>query len=438
MTDPTPDFAGSAPDSPSYLRVVTDLAERRAVVTQDAIYSDNGIKLVEKGARIDGRLYDRLVQHKLREPVDKHLTVENAVDAAALASAAQQMLETGGLLRLMVQSLGSPERLVAPLRHLPLVGPMAFKLTLMREQRPDLFDHSLQMVLVSVYLGIKSGMEERECIPLAAAALLHDIGVLHMAPEWRDRKHKVTGADRKQLVAHPITSMLLVRDAQVYPTSVETAVLDHHERMDGTGYPRGLSGAQISPLGRILLLAEVVSAFFEKGTENPGQQLSLVLRLNHRKFPADLVAHILPLLQDAPDPSHRSLPVEDRVNALAATLANAFAQWEKAKKSGNAAHKAPLREGPASFVEHRLQSLQRALIEAGAHPGYQSELLKQLAGEPEESVELAHVIREALWQLESIVNGCQRRWPDELEKKKTPEAIWVAEWCEWVRSRTAV
>lgn len=433
MTDSLLETADSALDSPSYLRAVTDLAERRAVVTQDAIYSDNGIKLVDKGARIDSRLYDRLVQHKLREPIDKHLSVENAVDAAALVTSAQRLLETSGLIRLMAQSLSAPERMVAPLRHMPLVGSIAFKLTLMREQRPDLFEHSVQMVLVSMFLGIKSGMSERECVPLVAAALLHDMGVLHMAPEWRDRKHKVAGAERKQLVAHPITSMLMVRDAQVYPRSVEMAVLEHHERMDGTGYPRGLNGPQISPMGRILLLAEVVSAFFEKNTDSPGQQLSLALRLNHRKFPSELVVHVLPLLQEESDHHHQQhLPAGERVNALAATLAEAFRQWEQAKTS---AQNLQIREGPAIFIEDRLRSLQRALIEAGAHPQYQAEQ-QQLSDDQEEAAEFAYVISEALWQLENIVNGCQRRWPDELEKKNTPDAALVAGWCEWVRLRT--
>eukprot|EP01041_Mallomonas_annulata_P031344 gene31344-53636_t len=67
-------------DSPYYLRALTDMADRRTVVADAAIYTDNGIKLVEKGARIDSRLYDRLVQHKLREPIDRHLSIENPVD----------------------------------------------------------------------------------------------------------------------------------------------------------------------------------------------------------------------------------------------------------------------------------------------------------------------------------------------------------------------
>lgn len=261
-------------------------------------------------------------------------------------------------------------------------------------------------------------MSERECVPLVGAALLHDMGVLHMAPEWRDRKHKVTGAERKQLVAHPITSMLMVRDAQVYPRSVEMAVLEHHERMDGTGYPRGLNGPQISPMGRILLLAEVVSAFFEKNTDSPGQQLSLALRLNHRKFPPELVVHVLPLLQEESDHHHQQhLPVGERVNALAATLAEAFRQWEQAKTS---AQNLQIREGPAIFIEDRLRSLQRALIEAGAHPQYQAEQ-QQLSDDPEEAAEFAYVISEALWQ---------------LDKRITPDAALVAGWCEWVRLRT--
>ncbi len=94
---------------------------------------------------------------------------------------------------LLSHALGGPDRLLAPLQFVPLPQPMAFKLTVMREQRPDLLAHSLRMALIALYLGVQSGWSERECIPLAAAALLHDIGVLHMDPVWRDPYHKGDG-----------------------------------------------------------------------------------------------------------------------------------------------------------------------------------------------------------------------------------------------------
>ena len=427
MTDPF--LAATAPDSPHYLRALTDMADRRAVVTQDAIYTDNGIKLVEKGARIDSRLYDRLVQHKLREPIDRHLTVENAVDVPALIAAGQDLAEQGVLPQMLAQALGSAGKLLAPLRSVSLPDPVAFKLTVMRDQRPGLFEHSLQMMMVAVFLGLKSGLSERDCIPLAAAALLHDAGVLHMDPSWMDPLNKVTGVQRKHLVAHPITSMLMLKDAGVYPRSVEIAVLEHHERMDGSGYPRGLPGAEISPMGRILLLAEVVTAFYEKYTDMPAQRLSLVLRLNHRKFPAALVAHVLPLLHEDVARDSALMPLGADAPVQIDTLAGAFEQWEHLK----AALPPAARQVPGSvfaFADIRLQALQKALIEAGSHPRQQGDLLEQLQGDALGLAEVALVGREALWQLQSIVNACYRRWP-QLTDRASPADAAVADWCDW-------
>lgn len=423
----------SLPDSPHYLRAVTDMSQRCAVVAQAAIYADNGIKLIEKGARIDGRLYDRLVQHKLREPIDQHLSVDNVVDTAALIAAAQQLIQSQPLPRLLVQALGSPERLLAPLRSIPLPSTMAFKLTVMREQRPGLFEHSLQMMLVAVFLGVKSGLSERECVPLAAAALLHDVGVMHMDPAWQDPQHKVTGAARKHLIAHPITAMLLVRAAQVYLRPVELAVLEHHERMDGTGYPRGLQGADISPLGRILLLAEVVAGFYEKYTDMPAQQLSLVLRLNHRKFPPALVACVLPLLQEGPVDGEALAPSGADAPRHIESVANALAQWERITQS--AAVQALEPDQALGFVDRRLRALQKVLLEAGAHPRQQIDLLEQLQGDAAGLAEVAFVGREALWQMQTIANACQRRWPPGQERLDTVEAAVLA-WCDAVLKQT--
>ncbi len=151
-------------------------------------------------------------------------------------------------------------RLLAPLRTLPLPGPVACKFTVMRDKRPELYQHGLRRMIVAVFLGLKTGMPERDCATLAAAALLHDLGVLHMDPAWSDPDFKAVGVQRRHLVAHPITAMLMVRDTQAYPKAAEVAVLEHHERMDGNGYPRGLAGADISPTGRILMLARAGGA----------------------------------------------------------------------------------------------------------------------------------------------------------------------------------
>ena len=433
MTDiPVPADIDTA-DSPHYLRALTNMADRRTVVADAAIYTDNGIKLVEKGARIDSRLYDRLVQHKLREPIDRHLSVENPVDVAALMAAGLALVEQQALPNMLAQALGSGVRLLAPLRTVPLPAPMACKLTVMREQRPELFLHSLQMMTVALFLGIKTGLSERDCSTLAAAALLHDLGVLHMDPAWNDPDHKVVGVQRKHLVAHPITSMLMVRDTRAYAKAAEVAVLEHHERMDGSGYPRGLAGADITPLGRILLLAEVVAAFYEKYDDMPAQRLSLVLRLNHRKFPAALVACILPLLQEEVARESSLMPLGNDAPRQIELLAEAFACWDSLKAAvPGGAQAAP---GSAfAFADARLLALQKALLESGSHPRQQSALMSPLEGDAMGLAEVALVGREALWQMQSILNACHRRWP-QLSDRATPQDAAVADWCDWAIRR---
>jgi hypothetical protein len=179
-----------------FLRAVTDMAEHCNVVTGEPIFNDKGVKLVDKGARIDSRMYERLVKHKLRDPIDKHLGVDNRVDVLAIEAQAMVQCETVDLMRRLVQSLDGTDRLLAPLRLMVLPPQIAFKLTVMREQRTELFAHSLQMMLVAVYLGLQSGWSERECGPLATAALLHDVGMLYMDPAWTDPNYRLTGAGR--------------------------------------------------------------------------------------------------------------------------------------------------------------------------------------------------------------------------------------------------
>lgn len=150
------------------------------------------------------------------------------MDVPALLALTQELIEQQTLPSMLAEALGSSAHLLTPLRSLPLPPPMACKLTVMRDARNALFQHSLEMMTVAVFLAIKSGMSEQDCAAVAAAALLHDLGVLHMDPAWSDPDHKVVGIQRKHLVAHPISAMLMIRDTQAYPRSVEVAVLEQH------------------------------------------------------------------------------------------------------------------------------------------------------------------------------------------------------------------
>lgn len=432
------DDAQSPGDNRHYLRSLTDMADRGNVLTQAAIYTDRGIKLVDKGARVDSQLYDRLVKYKLRGNIEDHLSVENMVSVLSLVEVARAQCASDILVRLLAHARpGMTEsQLLAPVRAMPLPPVLACKLTVMREQYPPLFAHSVRMMLVSVCLGIKSGLNERECMPLAAAALLHDMGVMHMDPAWHEPANKITGAGRKQLLAHPVTAMLIIREQNVYPRSVEQAVLEHHECMDGSGYPRRLRGEKISRLGQILLTAEVVAAFFEKYADGaPAQRLSLTLRLNHRKFPADLVACLLPVLQTRAAQDDMQATRGD-VEHCIALLTGAFEDWERCRLIRSPVIAQPLPEPALAVVEQRLAALQKSLFESGSHPRQLAEMLPLLQSDAQGLSELALLGKEALWQLQCIVDTTHSRWP-QLPGSQDAGDIAVVQWRDACVARLA-
>jgi len=119
-----------------YLRHVTAMGQNRAVVITQAIYTQSGIKLLDVGIRISIALYDKLVCHTLLSPIDECLSVENALSGTSLRHDLEAML-------LEIETSGGPkasrnqrERVLKVCEFVPLPPLLAFKLTVMREQRP--------------------------------------------------------------------------------------------------------------------------------------------------------------------------------------------------------------------------------------------------------------------------------------------------------------
>jgi HD-GYP domain-containing protein (c-di-GMP phosphodiesterase class II) len=109
---------------------------------------------------------------------------------------------------------------------------------------------------------------------LALAAFLHDIPMTNHAlaavtnlTELTRRKEQFSEDERKLYKSHPVKAAELAKQFQEVPPDVDTIVLQHHERPDGSGFPRGLGHHHISPLAAVFIVAhDIVSAIFDRET----------------------------------------------------------------------------------------------------------------------------------------------------------------------------
>ncbi len=404
------------PPEPLHLtRAVAELGRRRPVIVSKAIYNTQGIKIIDAGVAVDERVYERLMQHQLESPLEESLGTEPTVTGPVLRRATLALIERQPLFERMVAQPLRRDRLLAAIGSVPLPRPVAFQLTLMHELQPALFQHAVAGALTAAWLGDEGLATQQDLTQIAAAALLRDLGMLHIDPVLLQPTVPLSREQRRQLYAHPlVTAMLLERHHQ-FSRELIRAVLEHHEALDGSGYPRQLEADSITPWGRVLGVAELVAAQHALAPDRFESRLSLQLRMSYRRLDPPLVRRLYPLLAPGDAPA-RDVPLAATLQRLQA-LQQVLATWPAGVPCSDDGRQRVLRD-----IDERCRALLRILAGAGAAPE-QLPMLDTEGADDALAVELSLLAEETAWQLRAIGRLARRRWglapgeafPDEMQ-----------------------
>ena len=393
-----------------YLRHVTAMGQNRPVVSTQAIYTQSGIKLLDVGIRISGALYDKLVAQTLLRPIDECLSVEDAVSGTSLRHDLEAML-------LEIENSGGPkasskqrERVLKVCVCVPLPPLLAFKLTVMREQRPQIYRHTLQVVLVAVFLAIAAGQTQRQMTLAAAAALFHDMGQLQIDPAIADDARHLDENQLRYFDTHPIAAYLILKAIPELDPSVAIAVLNHHERLDGSGYPRRMTGNAIDSLGQLLAVADVGAAILWRKKSAAYRPLSMALRFNQGKLNAQfgqtLLDFVWSLGNNQPDiVTTTALPLPDSFKKLSGAMKELHSITSDLP-AGSAL--LPLQ----TLTQERLDQLKHQLASAGVDLDQDVASFADPNADVQWIAEMHCIFNEAIWQLRAVARELRRRARD--------------------------
>jgi len=118
--------------------------------------------------------------------------------------------------------------------------------------------HALGVAELATRLAIALGYKEPELSEIRMAALLHDLGKLGIPESILNKKGKLSDEEMEEVKKHPLLSVEITR--QFLNKDMVNAILYHHERWDGSGYPEGRSGQDIPISARIIAIADVFHA----------------------------------------------------------------------------------------------------------------------------------------------------------------------------------
>ncbi len=122
--------------------------------------------------------------------------------------------------------------------------------------------HSIRSTVFAIVIGQTLKLQTTKLVELGVAALLHEIGQIRLPPQLYITDKKLTSAERRSLEKHTIYGVQILKENN-FPTSIQFAVFEHHERENGKGYPRKIDGSKISLYGKILSVVcsyEAISA----------------------------------------------------------------------------------------------------------------------------------------------------------------------------------
>ncbi|WP_392538827.1 MASE3 domain-containing protein [Legionella sp. 227] len=160
--------------------------------------------------------------------------------------------------------------------------------------------HERRVGLIAKEIGKELGWSAERCASIELMGLVHDIGKISIPAEILSKPTRLTDVEMELIRAHPQAGYDILKDVPLKEPVAEV-ILQHHERLDGSGYPRGLKGKEILPEALVLAVADVLEAMSSHRPYRPALGVSAAIAEIKRgrgiQYDADAVDAALKLIE---------------------------------------------------------------------------------------------------------------------------------------------
>ncbi len=130
------------------------------------------------------------------------------------------------------------------------------------------YNHAVEVMILSLLIGRKMGLDREKLLKLGMGAILADIGKARVPQDILNKKGKLEPEEFDEMKRHVDYSYAILKDLVGLSSLSRQIVLLHHEKLDGSGYPNGFTGEQIPLLVRIATVCDIFSAIVADRTYN--------------------------------------------------------------------------------------------------------------------------------------------------------------------------
>jgi len=228
------------------------------VVASDDIHNQFGMLLMRRGAPLGNFACTRMQGHRLNQPVDSVLQMRKPLNADSLTAAMLQLLAAESDTARIGRAFPASEQIALQCQAVP--PPLLQKLSVLQQAMPGVFHRSLFSAWFGMLICSTATHNEEDIALIFQAGLLHDLGLLHIDPVLANKKHGISAAEWHCIGSHVEIGASIAASQPELSRRLGLIIREHHERGDGSGYPRGLELDNVDPLASILGLADMIHA----------------------------------------------------------------------------------------------------------------------------------------------------------------------------------
>lgn len=231
------------------------------------IYTDEGVVLLKEGVELNSYFIDRLKKLGISYVYIKDERFEDIIQMdekiVELKSSAikcvSKVMKNG-----FCEDKNQVKKIVNTLEDLISYvmdnGKINNYLVDIRAHDDYTYIHCVETGVMATFLGISLCLKRDEIKELGVGAILHDIGKIKISNDIINKKGRLTAEEFDEMKKHPMYGKEILEKNYIISDNAIRGVLEHHEKFDGTGYPRGLKGNGISKFGKITCICDTYTA----------------------------------------------------------------------------------------------------------------------------------------------------------------------------------
>ncbi|WP_042478360.1 HD-GYP domain-containing protein [Bacillus ndiopicus] len=183
-----------------------------------------------------------------------------------------------------------------------------------------LYHHCIATGLIASIMAQKLGYEKGICIQMAIAGILADSGMAKIPAKIRHKASKLTPQEFAEIRQHPVHSYIMVKDLAALKSEMKKAVFQHHERLNGSGYPKGIMSDEISIFSQIIAVADVYHAMTSERLYSEQkatfQVIEMIKESEFGKFDIKVVNALIAIVADLPIGTKVELSNKERAEVM--------------------------------------------------------------------------------------------------------------------------